>query len=39
MKWTRLTISESVRGWVAVVIVPSRSEAVLALKPRRRRRR
>jgi hypothetical protein len=39
MKWTRLTISGSVRGWVAVVMVPSRSEAVLALKPRRRRRR
>jgi hypothetical protein len=27
MKWTRLTISVSVRGWVAVVMV-------LALKPR-----
>ena len=39
MKCTRLTISASVRGWVAVVMVPSRSEAVLALKPRRRRKR
>jgi len=39
MKWTRSRISSSRRGWAAIVMVPSRSEAVLALNPRNNRRR
>src|SRR5499427_9535839 len=38
-KCTRLTMSSSRSGCAAIVMVPSRSDAVLALKPRRSRRR
>src|SRR5215831_5525626 len=34
MKCARLTMSSALRGWAAIVMVPSRSEAVFALKPR-----
>src|SRR5262249_42592005 len=39
MKCTRLTISSSLSGCAAMVMVPSRSATVLALKPRRSRSR
>jgi hypothetical protein len=32
-KWTRLRMSSSLSGWAAIVMVPSRSETVLALRP------
>ena len=34
MKCVRFSTSVSVRGWAAIVIVPSRSDAVFALNPR-----